>query len=114
MNSNILFVGIYTLGVIIAAVSQVMLKISAKKVYEKKVNEYLNPLVISAYAMFFGTTLITVICFNYIELSTGVIIESTGYIFIGLFSFMLLKENFSKRKLLGTALVILGLIIYNF
>ena len=52
------------LGVFISAISQVMLKKAALKTYDSKVGEYLNPLVISAYALFVCTTFLSIFAYK--------------------------------------------------
>ena len=47
-------------GTFIAAISQVMLKIEANKPHKSHLQEYLNPLVIFAYVLFVGTTLLSI------------------------------------------------------
>ena len=53
-------VAIYSLvllsGVFVSAISQVLLKKAAMKKYDRPIDEYLNPQVIFAYVLFFGTT----------------------------------------------------------
>ena len=53
MNFSISYALIVLLGVFISAISQVMLKKSAVKKYDSRIKEYLNPLVIFAYFIFF-------------------------------------------------------------
>ncbi len=112
MNNIVFFTGLYILAIMITAISQLLLKFAAKKEYKNKVNEYINPLVISAYILFFSTTVLSVICLVYIDLSSAVVIESLGYIFVGILSFVFLKEKFSKRKFIGILLIFIGLIIF--
>lgn len=88
-----------------------MLKKSANKSYENKLREYLNPLVICAYGLFFLSSLITVFSLKYVPLSFGPILESTGYIFINILSLMFLKEKISKRKYIGMAVIIFGIVV---
>ena len=57
MNFSISYALIVLLGVFISAISQVMLKKSAVKKYDSRIKEYLNPLVIFAYFIFFIATL---------------------------------------------------------
>ena len=64
-------------GVVISAFSQILLKKSAKKHYDSVIKEYLNPLVIIAYGMFFGCTLLSVIALKVVPLSMSRIIEAT-------------------------------------
>ena len=101
------------LGVFISSISQVMLKISAGKKYSSKLREYLNPLVIGGYAIFFAATLMTVLAYRYIPLSMGAIIEATGYIYITIWGVSIFKEKINKGKIIALALIIAGIIIYS-
>ena len=71
---------ILLLGVFLSSVSQVMLKKAALRTYETKLREYLNPLVISAYMIFFGTTFLSIYAYKGIPLSMGPVLESTSYL----------------------------------
>ena len=112
MNEKILFMLIFVFGVFISSVAQIFLKKSAQKEYESKIKEYLNPTVILSYCVFFAATLCTIIAYKKIPLSLGPILESSGYIFIAVLSYLFLKEKISKKKLLGLATIIIGIIIY--
>ena len=46
------YIGIWMFSVFISSVAQVMLKLAANRTYDKKIREYLNPLVIAAYSIF--------------------------------------------------------------
>ena len=106
-----LHVFIYIFSVFISSVSQIILKTSADKEYDSKIREYLNPRVIIAYAIFFLATLVTVYAYKGIPLSLGPILETTGYLWISLLGYFILKEKISRRKLLGLAVVIIGIFI---
>jgi drug/metabolite transporter (DMT)-like permease len=90
-----------------------MLKTSANKVYESKIKEYLNPTVIIAYGLFFLSTVITVFAYKYVPLSSGPILESFGYIFVAVLGYIFLKEKFSKKKIIGMGLILLGIFIFS-
>ncbi len=104
---------IMVVSVFISSVSQVMLKKSAQKKYPSKIREYLNPVVIIAYALFFGCTLITMYALRVVPLSTWPVIEASGYIFVAVLSFIFLKEKLSKRQLAGMAIIVAGIIIFS-
>lgn len=113
MNSELLlYSGILLAGVFVSAVSQVMLKKSAQKVYESKIQEYLNPLVITAYLIFFGTTFLSIFAYKVVPLSMGPILESTGYIYATVFGVLIFKEKVNRRQLLGLGLILLGIAVY--
>jgi multidrug transporter EmrE-like cation transporter len=92
-------------------VSQIILKSSADMKYDNKLKEYLNPRVIIAYGIFFFATLVTVYAYKGIPLSVGPILETTGYLWISLLGYFILKEKISRRKLIGLVIVVAGIII---
>ena len=59
MNKVLIFSCVFLVSVLISSASQILLKKSADKDYDSPLKEYLNPLVITAYAMFFCSMLIT-------------------------------------------------------
>ncbi len=113
MNDKILFSLIFIFGVFISSISQIVLKKSAQIDYDSKIKEYLNPRVIFAYIIFFGATLCSVWAYTVIPLSLGPILESAGYIFVAVLSWLFLKEKITKQKLLGLSVIISGIIIYS-
>lgn len=106
-----LHVFIYVFSVFISSVSQIILKSSADMKYDNKLKEYLNPRVIIAYGIFFLATLVTVYAYKGIPLSVGPILETTGYLWISLLGYFILKEKISRRKLTGLIIVVAGIII---
>lgn len=113
MNELVIFSGILIFSTFISSVSQIMLKKSAKKKYESKIKEYLNPLIISAYGLFFLCTLISMYSLKVVPLSMAPLLEATGYIFVGFLSFIFLKEKMTKRQLMGMAVIVIGIIVSN-
>lgn len=113
MSELAIYCLIMTIGVLITSVSQIMLKKSAEKQYENKIREYLNPLVIIAYVLFFLTTLISVYSLKVVPLSMSPIIESVGYIFVAVLSYIFLKEKMTRKQVIGMVLIIAGIVVYS-
>ncbi len=113
MSETLTYSLVYIFSVLVSSISQIMLKHAAKKSYSSLIAEYLNPWVCSAYAMFLGSTLLTTASLRYLALSTGTVLESSGYIFVFIFSALFLKERISKRKLLGMAVILIGILIFT-
>ncbi|MCL2807155.1 MAG: EamA family transporter [Coriobacteriia bacterium] len=111
MSELALYILIAVGSVILSSISQMMLKISANKTYPSRVAEYLNPLVLSGYTIFFLTTLIMVYAYRVIPLSIGPIIEALGYVFIAIIGFAILREKITRKKLLGMLLIIAGVVM---
>lgn len=108
-----MYAGVYLLGVFVSAVSQVLLKKAAMKKYDSPVKEYFNPFVITAYALFFGATLMTVFAYKVVPLSMGPILEATSYLYITFFGVVVFKEHIGWEKALALGLIIGGIIVYS-
>ena len=113
MSKLFVYSCILVVSVAISSVSQIILKASANKTYSSKLKEYLNPLVMGAYAVFFGATFITMYALKEVPLSLSPILESSGYIFVTVLGWIFLKEKLSKRKLIGMGVIILGIAVFT-
>lgn len=113
MNNAAIAVCIYLVSILISVVSQILLKVSANKTYSSPIREYLNPYVICAYGMFFLSTILTMLALKYVPLSAAPVLESLSYILVAVLGYLVLKESFGKGKLLGMAVILLGVIIFN-
>lgn len=104
---------IYVLSTLISSFSQMILKKSSQKKYSSKIREYLNPLVISAYGIFFLCTFVTMYALKVVPLSMSPMLESTGYIFVAILSRVFFKEIPDKRQIIGLLLILAGIFIYS-
>ena len=111
-EQNILYYGILLAGVFIGAVSQVMLKKAAMRQYSSPLREYLNPLVIFAYILFVGTTLLSILAYRVVPLSTGPILEATSYLYVTFFAVVIFHETINFQKIMGLGLIIAGIAVY--
>ncbi len=115
MSSEVLFYsGILLLGVFISSISQVMLKKASLKKYDNFLQEYLNPLVLGAYVIFFCTTFLSIFAYKVIHLSLGPALEATSYIYITFFGVVVFKEKLTKKKVFSLILIVTGILIYSF
>lgn len=104
---------VFLVSVFISSVSQILLKKSADKIYDSKIKEYLNPLVIIAYGMFFCSMLITMYCYKFVDVSAGPIFESAGYVFVAVLGFIFLKEKFTVKKVIGMIVLMCGIALFS-
>ena len=112
MSELTFYIALLFFSVIISQFSQILLKKSAMKKYESIIREYLNPLVVFAYAIFFCGLLIDLFALKKVPVSYIPIIESSGYIFVIILSRIFLKETFSKRKIVAMSTIFVGIAIY--
>ena len=113
MDKTVLLYSLILLaGLFIGSISQVMLKKASQKTYKDRISEYLNPLVIFAYVLFVGTTLLSVLAYKGIPLSMGPVLESTSYIYVTIFGVKIFHEKMNPRKYLALGLIIAGIIVF--
>ncbi len=92
-------------SVLIASMSQVLLKKSTMNTHRSVLGEYLNRYVLCGYGLLFASMLLTVYAYSGMPYKNGPVIESLGYYVFG--------ERISVRKLVGIACIIIGIFIFN-
>lgn len=100
-------------GNMVAAVSQILLKKAAGKERTVWWRSYLNPLVATAYLMFFSTTVFSVLALRYIPLSLSAALSASGQVFVPILSRTLLHERISRKKWLGILTIVAGIVIFS-
>ena len=110
-KEKFLYILVLLIGIFVGSVSQVLLKKASMRRYYSLVNEYLNPLVILAYLLFFGTTVISIVAYRGIPLSLGAVLECTSYLYITFFGVVIFKETLNAKKVVALSLIIVGSII---
>ena len=114
INNEWVYYAMYLFSVLVASLSQVILKKSAVIHYESRIREYLNPYVITAYFFLLSSSLLTTFSYRGVPLTMGPVLESTGYIYVGILGMIILKEKLSRRKIIGNLLIVGGIFIYAF
>ena len=107
-----LYYAIMTLGVLIAGFSQVMLKRAALKTYDNFLAQYLNPLVVTAYLMFVASTACSVFAYRRVPISLTPMWDAFGQVLVPVLAYLLLGERPNRKKLIGLATVIAGILIF--
>lgn len=98
-------------SVVVASISQVLLKIESQKEHPTLISQYANPLVAISYIMLFLTTIMCVFGYRKVPLSFGIALDALSYVFAAFWGKVLFKENIGKRKLIGLALIVTGVIL---
>ena len=98
---------------VFSAVSQILLKQSANQKHESTLKEYLNWRVITAYLIFGSVLLVNTYAYTQVDMKYGPVLDTFTYVFVLLFSWLILKEKITKGKLIGNLLIVAGVIIYT-
>ena len=95
--------GLAILGTFLSAFSQILLKMQANQTTEKSfIWKFLNWRVILSYGLLFLT------------LAINQIATATIFIWVFLMGYFILKEKISRRKVIGVAIIIIGIIISRY
>lgn len=113
MSEKISYILLSCTGVFLASIAQVILKKASGKKYTSLIREYLNPLMLIAYFIFFCSTIFGILAVRGIPVSMAAVLESTGYIYILIFGVTIFKEKINMQKIWGLIIIIAGIIIYS-
>ena len=98
------------LSVLVASVSQILLKQSAQTEHKNVFLKFLNWRVILGYVLLLGTTVINVFAYRGVELKVTPMIESTGIIWVTILAACFLGEKPSRKALLSIVVTVAGII----
>ena len=104
---------IVLIGIFSCSFSQLLLKKSAGKKHRSGIFEMLNPLVLFSYTIFFVVLVVNIWALSRgLQLKELALLESLGYIFVPLLSWLVLKEQITKRTILAILMIISGIIVF--
>ena len=95
------------------AISQVLMKQSAQIEHKSWIYEYRNWRVIFAYGIAFTVLMVNTYAYTEVDIKYASIIDSFSYVNVMLFSYLLLKEKFTRMQLIGNLIIIAGILIYT-
>ena len=99
-------------GAFITALSQILLKTQANTTGDKGFfSKFLNPRVIVSYGLLFSTLVINQVALIHVPVSVMPCITATSFVWVFVMGVLILKEKVSRRRALGVAVIILGVII---
>ena len=104
---------IVVLGIFACSLSQLLLKSSANHPHKSRIYEIVNPWVIVAYMIIFVALLINIWAMGRgLQLKEIAVLESLGYIFVPLLSYLFLSEDITPKTIVAVIIIIIGLIIF--
>lgn len=99
--------------VFFTATGQILLKIGSGQGKSKSLAPYLNLTTITAYALFFFVTLLSVIILEEIPLKLFYAFTSLNILLVIILSHIFLRESITKNHIFAVIIIMSGLIIFN-
>ena len=100
------------LSVLIASLSQSLLKWESSREHTSLLREYLNPGVIGGYGLLALSMLLTMFAYRKLPLSMTPAFESFSYIFVTIFGALFFHERVTRKKLLALGLIVAGIVVF--
>ena len=102
-------------GALLTVAAQLLLKKSALNMEEKQsmVRSLLNPLSLLAYLIFVVVTLFTFYGLKKVELMFMILVEPIVMILVLISSSYFFNEKLNSNKILGSIIIIFGVILFN-
>lgn len=111
MNSLFIHILILLSSVVIACLSQLLLKKEANKEHPTFISQYLNLPVILAYIVMLVSNILSLLAFRVVPLSLSPIGDAVSQIVTVTLSIIFLKEKMTRKKLFGLLIIIIGTVI---
>lgn len=106
---------IYLFSGFVAAASQILMKKEAVKYKnENGFRRILHWKVIFAYGFMLGTVFLNMIAMRYIPYKYAPVMATFSYVFVLLLGKLILNEQIGKTEKIGCALILLGIVVFNF
>lgn len=100
-------------GVFVASCSQLLLKESANENHKNVLLSLFNWRVLLAYVIFVASLMLNIFALGHgVNLKDIPILESLGYVFVPLFSMLILKEKMTVRIIISMLMILLGVIVF--
>lgn len=100
-------------SVFAAACAQMLLKQGARKQYATLWRQYANMWVVGGYLTMGGCMLLNVFCMSRgVQVKEIGAMESVGYLFVPLLSWLFFKEPMTMRKAGAVAIIMVGVVVF--
>lgn len=105
---------LYICSGLIAAVSQLLMKLEATKHKEESgIRRVFHFRVMLAYGLMFGTIFLNMLAMRYIPYKYTAVFGTFSYIFVMLLGYFGLKEQIGKIRAMGAVVILAGIVIFN-
>lgn len=100
--------------VVFTSIGHLLLKIAATRVTEfgGQGRLYTHPVSLVAYGVFAFVAFLSIYAMKGLEMKSFFALNSLTYIIIPLLGFLVLKESFTRNKLIGVSLITLGVLLF--
>ncbi len=113
MSMRWIYLLLVVFNVLIAALAQMLLKKGAATAHSSFIREYLNEWVVGGYLIIGISMLLNIFAMSRgVQLKEMSVIESFGYLFVPVFSYLFFKEEITKKKVVAIIIIMAGVVLF--
>lgn len=112
-DTTLLYYVLTAIVIVFTSIGHLLLKIAAVKVAQTNGRIYTHPVSILAYGIFAGVAFLSIYAMKGLDLKVFFALNSLTYICIPVLAFLVLKESFTKNKVIGVLVISLGVLLFS-
>jgi small multidrug resistance pump len=101
------------LVVIFTSIGHLLLKMAAIRASAAGSRIYTHPLSILGYAIFAGVAFLSIYAMKGLDLTLFFALYSLTYICIPVLAYLVLKESFTRNKVIGVVVITVGVLLFS-
>ena len=99
--------------VVLTSIGHLLLKIAATRVSETGGRLYTHPVSIVAYVIFAVVAFLSIYAMKGLDLKVFFALNSLTYICIPVLAYLVLRESFTRNKVIGVIIISIGVLLFN-
>lgn len=99
--------------VVLTSIGHMLLKIAATRATESGIRIYTHPFSIAGYGIFAGVAFLSIYAMKGLDLKVFFALYSLTYICIPVLAYLLLKESFTRNKVIGVIVITVGVLLFS-
>jgi drug/metabolite transporter (DMT)-like permease len=99
--------------VVFTSIGHLLLKIAANRIAESGGRIYTHPISVVAYCVFAVVAFLSIYAMKGLDMKDFFALNSLTYICIPLLAYFILRESFTRNKVLGILLISVGVVMFN-
>ncbi len=104
----------FLVSVILASISQLLLKKSATIQWPSFWREYLNPWVIGGYGLLFCSVFLDICGMRGLAYLNAPMVGALGFVLVPVLASRFFGERLTRRKIIGICLIVAGMVVFYF
>jgi len=114
MTESLMYYYLLTLVIVVfTSIGHLLLKIAATRVSESGGRIYTDPVSVAGYGIFAFVAFLSIYAMKGLDMTAFFALNSLTYICIPILSYFVLRESFTRNKVIGVIIIAVGVLLFN-